>query len=65
VDALRINYNQQEYDRHETACPYNGIKICMASFSSMSIDSREREVCCDTENYDNCPIFLSKVLRRR
>jgi hypothetical protein len=31
----------------------------------MLLDSRKREICCSTENYDDCPIFLSKVLRRR
>ncbi len=49
---------------YETACPYNGIHVCKASLSSMAIDNRRRENCCGTENYDDCPIFLSKVLRR-
>jgi len=48
----------------ETACPYNGYTVCKASFSSMKIDSYIRAKCCDTENFDNCPIFLAKVLRR-
>lgn len=49
---------------YEMACPYNGIHVCTASFSSMVIDNQKRENCCGTENYDDCPIFLSKVLRR-
>lgn len=48
----------------EMVCPYNGINVCMASFSSMEIDNQKRQNCCGTENYDNCPIFLSKVLRK-
>ena len=47
----------------EQACPYNGINVCMASFSLMAIDTK-KDNCCTTDNYDNCPIFLSKVLRR-
>ena len=48
---------------YEMACPYNGINTCMASLSSMLIDDEKRAACCDTENYDSCPMFLSKVLR--
>ena len=47
----------------EQVCPYNGINVCMASFSLMAIDTK-KDNCCTTDNYDNCPIFLSKVLRR-
>lgn len=47
------------------SCPYNGFNVCLVSFSSMLLDARKREICCGTENYDDCQIFLSKVLRRR
>jgi hypothetical protein len=60
-----INQKQPVSTMNNTACPYNGFNVCMASFSSMLLDSRKREICCSTENYDDCPIFLSKVLRRR
>jgi hypothetical protein len=49
--------------RHEKSCPYNGITVCMASLSSMAIDTKGM-TCCTSEDFDNCPIFLSKVLRR-
>ncbi len=52
------------YGRYEGECPYNGVTICTASFSSMAIEGHKREDCCGTDDYDNCPIFLSKVLRR-
>ena len=55
---------QSRYGGHEAACPYNGIDVCMASFSAMVIDNYQREKCCGTEDFDDCPIFLSKVLRR-
>jgi len=50
--------------RHETACPYNGITVCTASLSAMAIDAYRQNICCSTDNFDNCPIFLAKVLRK-
>ena len=49
---------------HETACPFNGVSVCTASFSSMAIDNTKRASYCSTDNYDNCPLFLAKILRR-
>jgi hypothetical protein len=49
--------------RYETACPYNGATVCTASLSAMEIDAYRKDICCSTENFDNCPIFLAKVLR--
>lgn len=53
---------------YESMCPYynntNTANICMASISSLLTDLRRREIYCDSENYDNCPIFLAKCLRR-
>jgi hypothetical protein len=51
------------FKRYDKACPYNGINVCMASFSLMAIDTK-KDNCCSTDDYDDCPIFLSKVLRR-
>jgi hypothetical protein len=65
MNTLTVNHEQSKCNNFETACPYNGIKVCTASFSSMAIDSHKRDNCCGTDNYDDCPIFLSKVLRRR
>jgi hypothetical protein len=30
----------------------------------MVIDKYQSEKCCSTEDFDDCPIFLSKVLRK-
>lgn len=49
----------------DTYCPYQGSTVCMASLSSMIIDDSRMSSCCSTENYDDCPIFLSKMLRGR
>jgi hypothetical protein len=46
------------------ACPYNDTSsgLCTASLSGMSTDRKDSGVC-STENHDDCPIFLSKILR--
>ena len=57
-----------KFDSEENlSCPFNSniSDICIASLSSMAIDERKKSECCGTENYDNCPVFLSKILRRR
>ena len=57
-----------KFDSEEDlSCPFNSniSDTCIASFSAMVIDKRKKAECCGTENYDNCPVFLSKVLRRR
>jgi len=51
-------------DEYEMVCPYRGINICDASISSMFIDKRTKKDYCDNDNYDTCPIFLSKILRK-
>lgn len=48
----------------ETFCPFDGATTCLASLSSMTLDNRIRKSCCGTEKFDECPIFLAKVLRR-
>jgi hypothetical protein len=49
---------------YETACPYKNINVCAASFSSMQIDTYTKEQYCNNENFDSCPIFLAKALRK-
>ncbi len=47
----------------ETTCPYDGNTTCRASLTSMKIDECQRRRWCGTDDYDSCPMFLSKVLR--
>jgi hypothetical protein len=49
------------------ACPFDGAvtDICSASLSSLVIAPRKRRDYCSNENYENCPVFLAKILRRR
>ncbi len=57
--------NQHGWSRvSETLCPFDGVTTCLASLSLMPLDSTKRKICCGTEKFDECPIFLAKVLRR-
>jgi hypothetical protein len=51
----------------QSNCPYDcsATDRCTASLSSMTIGSGSRQIYCSTDNYDNCPLFLAKILRRR
>jgi hypothetical protein len=64
MNMFLTGLNQSGIDIYETGCPYNGINTCMASLSAMLIDDEKRADCCSTENHDECPIFLSKILRK-
>ena len=64
MNTLIVNQEQSRYRGYGESCPYNGVTVCNASFSSMAIDNKKREKCCDTDAYDSCPLFLSKALRR-
>lgn len=47
-------------------CPYTGPSdVCNASLSSLLPSSSVRVNFCNSEDYDNCPIFLAKALRGR
>jgi hypothetical protein len=50
----------------QTSCPYEDIvtDICRASVSSMNLGLVADLKFCTGEDYDGCPIFLSKILRK-
>lgn len=61
LDSLKTNY-----DVYEAMCPYCGIEsgICTASISLFKTSTDRRINYCKNENYDDCPIFLAKILRK-
>lgn len=66
--TLEVNsFTARSEKGNEPVCPYcyTAADICMASLSSMSMDTQRRVSYCDSEGYDNCPIFLAKSLRMR
>lgn len=49
----------------DSNCPYDMVSgRCGASLSLMVISSGSRGRFCATEDYDNCPVFLAKMLRK-
>ena len=48
-------------------CPYEtgSSNNCAASIMTVAITSYQKTNYCWTDNYDFCPLFLSKVLRNR
>jgi hypothetical protein len=64
MHILSVSLEKSKPIDYERACPYSGTNICMASITSLPIDEQKQANCCSTENYDDCPMFLSKVLRR-
>ncbi len=64
MNMVLTGLNKSGISFYEMGCPYNGINTCMASLSSMLIDDEKHAGCCATESYEDCPIFLSKILRK-
>lgn len=49
-----------------STCPFynDEMTVCGASLSLMVTDSpRQQSFCLDTDRYDDCPMFLGRVLR--
>jgi hypothetical protein len=63
VNTLSISLDNLKPAMYKSACPYNDTNVCTASISSMVINSQKWMDCCGTEDYDDCPIFLAKILR--
>ncbi len=50
----------------EVFCPYCNIEedVCMASLSGLSFTQLGQSRYCSDDDYDECPFFLSKKLRK-
>ncbi len=48
-------------------CPFGSSEsgVCAASLSSMVIGTSRRQEYCSGDDYDSCPIFLARMLRRK
>jgi hypothetical protein len=61
------NHNDGVWLRTEQyCCPYHSALtgVCSASLTMMVVGAVSRRNYCENENYDNCAIFLSKMLRK-
>ncbi|WP_305044024.1 hypothetical protein [Geoalkalibacter sp.] len=49
----------------ENTCPYlcGQSQTCTASFSAMAVNGRKRRDLCHSEDFDDCALFLSRLLR--
>ena len=50
MNSIIANRDRSTFRADEMTCPYNGVRVCIASFSSMTIDKRKKEDFCATEN---------------
>jgi len=54
------------HKKPESSCPYFDLfDVCSASLSSISPSKRIQTSFCNNDDFDDCPIFLAKVLRGR
>ena len=51
--------------KNDYRCPFcePGEAACPISISALPLDRRRKRIYCDCDNFDNCPIFLSHLLR--
>lgn len=51
----------------QTYCPFEdrASNTCSASLSGFYVSAERRLSFCSTENYDACPFFLSRVIRKK
>lgn len=56
---------KQTAKNEEESCPYfsTRIGVCLASLFKMAIEKAKGKDVCASEDWGNCPMFLSKVLR--
>jgi hypothetical protein len=63
MNTLAIKLNEVP----EVSCPYSDMiaDVCRASISAMKLGLTMSLNYCASEDYDGCPIFLAKILRKR
>lgn len=69
MSITRCNAEQSESSggAHDELCPYIAPQsiFCSASVMAMAADNRRKARYCGSEDYDHCPLFLAKQLRKR
>jgi len=62
-----MNVLRSEMSEGSLTCPYcdTNTDVCAASLTSMKVEKSVRVNRCNSENYDNCALFLAKSLRAR
>lgn len=67
MGIITIPSVSQHIPNHELLCPYFtiGTNTCLASIFFLIIDAGKAEDRCLSENWDDCPMVLSKLLRSK
>jgi hypothetical protein len=62
-----VHFRAMSITSSEYYCPFGDAEssVCSASLSSMVIGISRRQTYCGGDDYDNCPIFLARMLRRK
>ena len=61
-----VTFTLQMMAEGESGCPFlDPSVVCNASLTLLMPAERARADYCRSENYDSCPLFLAKLLRRR
>ncbi len=62
LTQFRVSIRDDEYD-----CPFDNweSEVCQASLSSMVIGPSRRQAYCSGGDYDSCPIFLARMIRKK
>jgi hypothetical protein len=62
-----LYFRELSITRGDYCCPFGSAEseVCSASLSSMVIGASRRQTYCGGDDYDDCPIFLARMLRRR
>ncbi len=66
IRRLTSGTEQIFIDDYSLGCPYIPVNkdYCSASVMSVPITDRTRNNYCSSEDFDRCPLFLAKILRR-
>ena len=66
MNQLAFGADAHVADAHAEVCPYvpTNMDYCSASVMSVQINNPTRDNYCSSEDFDRCPLFLAKLLRR-
>jgi len=65
--SIALSYIPRTIWHDEDVCPYQNLVAdkCMASISSVTLDSNLQTKYCGSDRHEECPLFLSKLMRKK
>lgn len=66
IHSISHTAERSRLDTDYNECPFSIARSngCAASLSAITVQPHIEHSYCHSENHDNCPLFLSKVLRK-